>query len=116
MISMMKVCFLLVIFAFYNRTNTAQQVFAQSMLYHLAVNLVKASFMIQYIRIFSLVKWVKYSCYTLLVVVTGAAAWGVFGAVFLCNPIPKYWDTSILGDCGDAALHFLDNKRHWHCA
>jgi hypothetical protein len=64
--------------------------FVQSVFYHLAVNLVKASFAMQYIRIFEVVRPVTWACYGLLGLVLGAAAWGVFGVVFLCDPIQSY--------------------------
>lgn len=47
-----------------------------------------------------------YACYTLLVMILGATAWGVFGVIFLCDPVHKYWDMTVLGTCMDAETHF----------
>ncbi|KAF2845134.1 hypothetical protein T440DRAFT_545507 [Plenodomus tracheiphilus IPT5] len=81
-------------------------VFAQSIFYHLSINLVKASFILQYTRLFSLTPSIMYTCYTLLVFVVAATAWGVLGVVFLCSPVQKYWDMTVPGKCMDAETHF----------
>lgn len=38
--------------------------------------------------------------------ISGVAAWGIFGIIFLCNPVQGYWDIAILGTCLDAEDHF----------
>ncbi|CAO2647067.1 Nn.00g079890.m01.CDS01 [Neocucurbitaria sp. VM-36] len=81
-------------------------VFAQSILYHLSVNLVKASFTLQYLRLFSLIPSIVYSCYILLVIILGAAAWGIFGVVFLCAPVQSYWNVTVSGTCKNAENNF----------
>ncbi|KAF2826620.1 hypothetical protein CC86DRAFT_292356 [Ophiobolus disseminans] len=87
---------------------TLRLIFAQSLLYHLSTNLIKASFCIQYLRLFSLVRPVAWACIVLQVAILGAAAWGVFGVVFLCDPVHRYWDVREgVGECGDAQRHFL---------
>jgi hypothetical protein len=87
-----------------------QYVFAQSIIYHLAINLVKASFVLQYIRLFPLVIPVIYTCYVLLVLIVGAASWGIFGSIFLCKPVRAYWDITVSGNCLDAEDHFLSSS------
>jgi hypothetical protein len=84
--------------------------FVQSILYHLAVNLVKASFALQYIRLFSLVRPVTYTCYGLFVLIFGAAAWGVCGVVFMCRPIESYWNLRTSGKCLSAESHFFSTS------
>jgi hypothetical protein len=85
-------------------------VFSQSLLYHLAGALIKASFALQYLHLFSLIRPITYTCYLLLAVILGAAAWGVFGVIFLCNPIPSYWDLRVPGSCGNAEDHFFSTS------
>jgi hypothetical protein len=85
-------------------------VFTQSILYHLSINLVKASFALQYLRLFSLVRPIARSCYVLLILILGAAAWGVFGVTFLCTPIRGYWNLSAAGKCHDAESHFFSTS------
>ncbi|EMD92293.1 hypothetical protein COCC4DRAFT_48204 [Bipolaris maydis ATCC 48331] len=81
-------------------------VLAQAILYHLASNLVKASLILQYIRLFSLIPHVLWSCYALLILVSSATAWGMFGNVFLCRPIRSYWDVTVPGVCMNKEQHF----------
>jgi hypothetical protein len=83
-----------------------QLVFAQSIMYHLSVNLVKVSFMLQYLRLFSHIRPMVFACYTVLLCSIGAVAWGVFGVIFLCSPTRKYWDSFVPGSCRDAEVHF----------
>ncbi|KAH6638805.1 hypothetical protein C7974DRAFT_304363 [Boeremia exigua] len=81
-------------------------IFAQSLLYQLAINLVKTAFTFQYLRIFSHLRYPKFHCYALLTLILGATAWGVFGVIFLCNPIKTYWDVQADGKCMNAEKHF----------
>jgi hypothetical protein len=81
-------------------------VFAQSILYHLSIHLVKASFMFQYLRLFSHIRPMVYTCYAILVCSLGAAVWGVFGVIFLCSPVHKYWHIAVAGTCTNAESHF----------
>ena len=83
-----------------------QLVFAHSLLYQLAVNLVKTTFAFQYLRIFSHLLYPKYCCYLLLILILGATAWGIFGIIFLCNPVKTYWDVKVNGRCMNAENHF----------
>ncbi|KAG9193178.1 hypothetical protein G6011_03213 [Alternaria panax] len=79
---------------------------AQTILYHLASNLVKYSFLLQYIRIFSVVPSIIWICHVLFVLVVGATAWGILGNAFLCEPIQSYWNVSVSGTCMDKENHF----------
>lgn len=85
---------------------THQLIFAQSLLYQLAVNLVKATFVFQYLRIFSHLRYPKYYCFLLLFLVIGATAWGGFGIIFLCDPVKTYWDIRADWRCMNAEHHF----------
>jgi hypothetical protein len=51
-----------------------------------------------------------YPCYALLILVLGAAAWGVFGVIFLCNPIRSYWNLGVIGKCFNAEDHFFSTS------
>lgn len=84
-----------------------QLVYAQSIAYHLAVNLVKASFLLQYRNLFRQnSRAVVWSCHILLVLVLAAAGWGVGGVIFLCKPVQKYWNGELSGTCINAEYHF----------
>jgi hypothetical protein len=85
-------------------------VFTQSLLYHLSSALIKASFALQYVRLFSLIRPITHTCYLMLALILGAAAWGVFGVIFLCSPIHSYWDLRVPGTCGSAEDHFFSTS------
>ncbi|KAF1363417.1 hypothetical protein EJ07DRAFT_152231 [Lizonia empirigonia] len=85
-------------------------VFAQSLLYQLCVNLVKATFTFQYLRVFSHLPYPRYCCYLLFLLILSGTAWGVFGIVFLCNPVCTYWDVKVEGRCSSAEKHFLSTS------
>ena len=42
----------------------------------------------------------------LLVLIFGAATWGIFGNIFLCDPVRSYWDVTLSGTCMDKENHF----------
>ncbi|KAF1918624.1 hypothetical protein BDU57DRAFT_116496 [Ampelomyces quisqualis] len=87
-----------------------KMIFTQSLLYHLAIALVKSSFILQYTRLFSLVPFITRTCHILLVFILGAAAWGVFGVVFMCRPTRSYWDLGVPGSCLSAEDHFFSTS------
>ncbi|CAI6303599.1 unnamed protein product [Periconia digitata] len=82
-------------------------IYAQSLLYHLAVNLVKASILIQYRRIFGRTSKMTIRCTNALLLTTiVSCAWGFFGVLLLCRPIKRYWEIEIPGYCINAEAHF----------
>ncbi|KAA8618050.1 hypothetical protein PtrSN002B_000931 [Pyrenophora tritici-repentis] len=83
---------------------------AQAIAYHLARNLVKASLLLQYMRLFSVISPVVWVCYGLFVLTLGAAAWGIFGNVFLCDPVRSYWDVTLPGTCMAEEEHFWSSS------
>lgn len=66
--------------------------------YNLALTMIKVSILVQYIRIFP-TRHFRCACYAMLCIVVACGTWGVFGNVFLCNPINSFWDTTIQGKC-----------------
>jgi hypothetical protein len=91
-------------------TSLPQMIFTQSLLYHLSTALVKISFTIQYLHLFSHLRSVTRTCYVLLALILGGAAWGVFGVIFLCRPIRSYWNLRVPGKCLDAETHFFSTS------
>ncbi|KAI4627771.1 hypothetical protein J4E85_000075 [Alternaria conjuncta] len=81
-------------------------VLAQTILYHLASNLVKASFLVQYLRLFLVIPQIVWICNVLLILVFGATAWGIFGNIFLCEPVQSYWNVTLSGKCMNKENHF----------
>ncbi|KAL5380604.1 hypothetical protein DPSP01_007668 [Paraphaeosphaeria sporulosa] len=87
-----------------------QIMFAGSIFYHTAVNLVRFSILFQYHRLFQHLPPFRLCIYVIGVATLGAMAWGVFGVVFLCSPVRKYWHGGVPGKCMDAQDHF------WSCS
>ncbi|KAH5251600.1 hypothetical protein HBI71_154770 [Parastagonospora nodorum] len=85
-------------------------VFTQSLLYHLSIALVKTAFTLQYLRLFTLIRPITICCYILFGCIIGAAAWGIFGVIFLCKPIHTYWNLRVNGTCMDAETHFFSTS------
>ncbi|CAE7186032.1 hypothetical protein PTNB73_06466 [Pyrenophora teres f. teres] len=90
-----------------SRSTMLKLALAQAISYHLARNLVKASLILQYMRLFSVISPVVWACYGLFVLTLGAAAWGVFGNIFFCDPVRSYWDVTLPGTC------MVEEKRFW---
>ena len=86
-------------------------IYAQSLIYHLSVNLVKASILIQYRRIFRSTSPITIRCANILLFITIAScAWGFFGVAFLCRPIRRYWKVDLPGRCLNAESHFWSSS------
>ncbi|PNS15997.1 Cell division control protein 45 [Sphaceloma murrayae] len=67
-------------------------------LYQLGLVLVKVCIIWQYYLIFP-GKQMRLACNIMLGITIVYAFWCVFNNIFLCNPIPSYWDLSIKGSC-----------------
>ncbi|KAL5394408.1 hypothetical protein PMIN06_001580 [Paraphaeosphaeria minitans] len=87
-----------------------QIMFAGSIFYHTAVNLVRFSILFQYHRLFQHLLTFRLCIYVIGVATLGAMAWGILGIVFLCNPVRKYWHSGMPGKYMDAGDHF------WSCS
>jgi hypothetical protein len=83
-----------------------QIMFAGSLFYHTAVNLVRFSILFQYGRLFEHILPFRLCIYVVGAATLAAMAWGVFGIVFLCSPVRKYWHGDVRGKCMDAGDHF----------
>ena len=83
-----------------------QLVYVQSITFHLAINFVKASIILQYLVVFSTYKVIRYICFFLLFAILVAMAWGVFGIAFMCNPISRAWKPLLMGTCINSEHHF----------
>ncbi|KAK8186950.1 uncharacterized protein BKA78DRAFT_286378 [Phyllosticta capitalensis] len=84
----------------------ARLVLSSNILYQILINLTKSSFFIQYLRLFQ-PRWVHRACKVSLVVILGVMCWGVFGGIFLCKPVRRYWDPSVPGTCMDIQTYWF---------
>ncbi len=73
-----------------------QMFWASLWIYNLALTSTKISILVQYIRIFP-TRHFRCACYAVLCIVIACGSWGVFGNVFLCNPVNFFWDRSLRG-------------------
>ncbi|KAK7516890.1 uncharacterized protein IWZ02DRAFT_381780 [Phyllosticta citriasiana] len=84
----------------------ARLVLSSNILYQILINVTKSSFLIQYLRLFQ-VQWIHRACKVSLVVILGIMCWGVFGGIFLCKPVRRYWDPSTPGTCMDIQMYWF---------
>lgn len=83
----------------------AKLIVAQNTLWAITVGITKASILVQYLRIFSS-RHTRVACYVLLASLIPAICWGVFGGIFLCDPVRKLWTPTISGHCRDAQTYW----------
>jgi hypothetical protein len=83
-----------------------QIMFAGSLFYHTAINLVRFSLLSEYYRLFQHMLSFRLCICVVGAATLGAMAWGLFGIVFLCSPVQKYWQGDLPGNCMDAEDHF----------
>ncbi|KAF2199329.1 hypothetical protein GQ43DRAFT_433488 [Delitschia confertaspora ATCC 74209] len=65
-------------------------------LYNLSLIFTKVSILVQYLRVFPQFAF-RVCCYILLGIVASYGTWAFCGSVFICAPIPFFWDKSIKG-------------------
>jgi hypothetical protein len=73
-----------------------QAFWASVWLYNLSLTFTKISILIQYLRIFVNRRFFIV-CMVALGIVTIYGTWTFFGSIFLCTPVPFFWDKSITG-------------------
>ncbi len=63
--------------------------------------MVKLCILTFYVRIFSPVRWFRFTCYAVMIIVTMYSVAGFFAVIFNCHPIRKSWTVTIkTGHCG----------------
>ncbi|KAF2496535.1 hypothetical protein BU16DRAFT_537710 [Lophium mytilinum] len=83
-------------------------VYTNNALYQTAINLIKCSIVVQFLRIFTGPVPTRI-CHGILLLLLIAACWGVFGGIFLCIPIRKYWHPDFKGHC-------MNSHAYWYSA
>ena len=86
-------------------STVAKLVMVNNVLWVTIVNVTKASILIQYLRVFSS-PILRRLCIILMVLLIPAAAWGVFGGIFLCTPVAKVWNPTLPGHCMSAQAYW----------
>ncbi|KAF2741035.1 hypothetical protein EJ04DRAFT_423379 [Polyplosphaeria fusca] len=62
--------------------------------YYMALTFTKVSILVQYLRIFPTPRF-RVACFVMLAFVGGFGIWNFFSSIFLCSPVPFFWDKSI---------------------
>ncbi|KAF2659451.1 hypothetical protein K491DRAFT_564001, partial [Lophiostoma macrostomum CBS 122681] len=78
------------------KLTSGQAFWASVWLYNLSLTLTKISILIQYLQIFPTRRF-RIICTVALGVVVVYGTWTFFGSIFLCTPVPFFWDKSIRG-------------------
>ncbi|KAI0887771.1 uncharacterized protein GGS22DRAFT_154240 [Annulohypoxylon maeteangense] len=81
--------------------------FTMQIVWAISTSLVKFSILVFYLRVFSVLNYIRFSAWFLIITV---ACWMVSNAIargFQCTPISKVWDDSLPGHCLDTVALFV---------
>jgi len=78
-------------------------------IYNIALTTTKVSLLIQYMRLFA-VSTARIVCWIVITATVVFGLFSVFGNIFLCTPVERWWDKSIPGHCLDEASVWLSNS------
>lgn len=76
--------------------NTSQAFWGSLWLYNLSLTLTKISILVQYYRVFATPRF-RICCYVMIGVVVSYGILTFFGSIFICTPVPFFWDKTIPG-------------------
>ncbi|KAF2996920.1 hypothetical protein E8E13_006065 [Curvularia kusanoi] len=79
--------------------------YANSCIYNPILALVKVSFLWTLIKLRSPNKWINWCLWVTLIINGCFAIAAPLACMLQCNPIPRYWDTSINGSCVDRGAY-----------
>jgi hypothetical protein len=94
----------------HNSDDMPQWNYANSIIYNPILALVKVSFLMTLIKLRSQNKWIN-RCLWGTVVINGCFAIAApLACILQCNPISKYWDPSVQGQCVDAGAYTVSTS------
>ncbi|KAM5449378.1 hypothetical protein MaudCBS49596_004859 [Microsporum audouinii] len=82
-----------------DKTLTLKYLYILQVSYKISLSLIKISFLLLFIRIFSVQKLFVWACYVLMAITAAAGIAFTFPTVFQCRPIKAYWDRSVPHKC-----------------
>ncbi|KAF2403147.1 hypothetical protein EJ06DRAFT_580320 [Trichodelitschia bisporula] len=91
------------------RPQIGKLVLVSNIFYCAATSLSKAAIVIQYVGIFhddiyiNLRRW----CWLVVALITCSAAWGIFGGLFICHPVHKFWEPRTNGVCSSSMVYWV---------
>ncbi|KAK3067215.1 hypothetical protein LTR53_016044 [Teratosphaeriaceae sp. CCFEE 6253] len=90
-------------------TKSLKTLYASIIIYQLALSSVKASIILQYLRIFPQRSF-RLACWALMAMVFAYLNWTLWSQVFFCKPIKAYWDPTITdGKCFNRGVIWFVN-------
>ncbi|KAL2132730.1 hypothetical protein VTI74DRAFT_3440 [Chaetomium olivicolor] len=93
----------------HDRFETNKYFFMAQVTYKAAINLVKCSILLLYLRLFNIVRWFRYSCWTLLAAVGMYCTGSILVTIFQCRPMIRAFDKDTPGTCIDTAKFWFAN-------
>ncbi|KAJ4294971.1 hypothetical protein N0V88_005212 [Collariella sp. IMI 366227] len=83
--------------------------FMAQVTYKAAINLIKASILLLYLRLFNIIRWFRYSCWALLAAVAMYCTASILVTIFQCRPMIRAFDKDTPGTCIDTAKFWFAN-------
>lgn len=77
--------------------------------YKAAINLTKCSILLLYLRLFEIVRWMRWACRGLLACVIIYCISSMTATIFQCNPVAKAFDKAQTGTCINLATFWFAN-------
>jgi hypothetical protein len=93
-----------------NSDSSSQWNYANSIIYNPILALVKVSFLMTLIKLRSQNKWINRCLWGTLTMNGCFAIAAPLACIFQCNPISKYWDPSVQGQCADAGAYTVSTS------
>ncbi|KAI8941277.1 hypothetical protein NX059_002507 [Plenodomus lindquistii] len=84
--------------------------YANSVIYNPILALVKTSFLLTLIKLRSQNKWINRCLWATVILNACFAIAAPLACIFQCDPVHKYWDSSIPGECADAGAYTVSTS------
>ncbi|KND87690.1 hypothetical protein TOPH_07636 [Tolypocladium ophioglossoides CBS 100239] len=93
----------------HDRFETLKYFFMAQVTYKVSINLSKCCILLLYLRLFHIVRWLRWSCWALLACIAIYCTASVAASIFQCHPVMRAFDKSIPGTCIDMAKLWFAN-------
>ncbi|PTB35551.1 uncharacterized protein TrAFT101_009408 [Trichoderma asperellum] len=92
-----------------NQIETLKYLYMSQVTYKAAINLTKCSILLLYLRLFEIVRWIRWTCRGLLACVIIYCISSMVATIFQCNPVVKAFDKAQKGTCINLATFWFAN-------
>ncbi|KAM0250028.1 hypothetical protein ACHAQJ_008797 [Trichoderma viride] len=93
----------------HNQVETLKYLYMSQVTYKVAINLTKCSILLLYLRLFEIVRWIRWSCRGLLACAIIYCISSMIATIFQCHPVTKAFDKALPGTCIDLAKFWYAN-------